>query len=144
MVKMDYTVLGDAVNLGSRLEGASRAYGTHILIGEDTYLAAKDAIEVREVDLFAVKGREHATRAYELLGMKGQVPRDRLNSARVFEAGLTAYRSRDWTAAESKFREADRIAAGDPPSKVFLARLDRFRASPPPKEWNGVFTLTEK
>ncbi|MBI5203059.1 MAG: HAMP domain-containing protein [Elusimicrobia bacterium] len=144
MVKMDYTVLGDAVNLGSRLEGASRAYGTHILLGEDTFMAAKDAIEARELDLLAVKGRKHSVRVYELLGMKGKTAEDKLNAARVFEAGLTAYRSRDWDAAESKFREADRIAGGDSPSRTFLARLDRYRVQPPPPDWRGVHTLTEK
>lgn len=144
MVKMDYTVLGDAVNLGSRLEGAGRAYGTHILLGEDAYETAKDSIEARELDTLAVKGRKHPVRVYELLGMKGETAEDKVNAARVFEAGLTAYRARDWDAAQAKFREADRIAGGDGPSRVFLSRLDRYRVQPPPPDWRGVFTLTEK
>ena len=144
MVKMDYTVLGDAVNLGARLEGANKLYGTRIMISEATLKAAGDSIEARELDLLAVKGKSLSTRVYELTGHKGRVAPERLAVHRTYEAALAAYRRRAWDEAEAGFRKAAGSAGGDPPSLIFLKRVQALRKAPPPEGWDGVFVLSEK
>jgi adenylate cyclase len=143
-VKTDYTVMGDAVNLGSRLEGANKAYGTRIMINESTRVAAGDAIVVRELDLLAVKGKVQGVRVYELLGLAGDVPEDRVRGSLAYEEGLAAYRGRRWDDAERAFRRAIEILGEDKASRVFLERVARFRLSPPPADWDGTFSLLEK
>lgn len=141
MVKMDYTVLGDAVNLGARLEGANKAYGTKILINESTFKAASASIVAREVDLLTVKGKAHSTRIYELLSLKGGLSDKNIDGYRIFEQGLAAYRKRDWSAAENCFTRSEMLLEGDPASQIFLKRLSAFKDAPPPPDWDGSFNL---
>lgn len=143
-VKMNYTVMGDAVNLGSRLEGANKAYGTRVLMSRMTRETAGAAVCARELDLLAVKGRHHAERVYELAGLAGDVPAARLAAFGLFERALAAYRKRDWDKAAELFARADTELGGDPPSRVFLDRVASLRAAPPPADWDGVFRLATK
>jgi class 3 adenylate cyclase len=140
----NYTVLGDAVNLGSRLEGANKAFGTHILISEQTRKAAGDAIAVREVDLIAVKGKSQAVRVFELLGLTDEMSEEDLAGYRTFEAALQAYKKQDWDEAEAKFRKASEVLGGDRASEVFLGRIELFRKDPPDDGWDGTFTMKAK
>jgi class 3 adenylate cyclase len=142
--QMNYTVLGDTVNLASRLESANKYYGTRILIGEETRREAGDAIEVREMDLLAVKGKHQVVRVYELLGLAGESSSERARGWREYESGLAAYRERRWDDAEAALRRAQAILGDDPPSAILLERVAGYRLHPPPEPWDGSFAMAEK
>ena len=139
-----YTVIGDAVNLASRLEGANRHYGTNILISEATRHGAGDRIVAREIDALTVKGKAEPTRVFELLGLIGATSEIALKLRTAFEPALTAYRAKDWDKAEAGFRECQALVPTDGPAKLFLERIRRLRESPPPANWNGVWHLESK
>jgi len=139
-----YTVIGDTVNFASRIEGASKAYGTRILISEATQRLAAEAVETREIDSVLVVGKSEPERIFELLGRKGEVGADRLELCGAFAGALAAYREQHWGAAETGFRQCLSIVPDDPPSRIFLARVAHFRDDPPGDDWNGVWALTSK
>jgi class 3 adenylate cyclase len=143
-IKMDYTVMGDAVNLGARLEGANKAYGTHILISEATRRQAGSGIVARELDLIAVKGKTTAVRVYELIGLAGQASATELEAYHAFESGLEECRMRRWEDAVESFRLCDRLLKGDGPSRLLIERVRGYIAAPPPSDWDGRYVLTEK
>jgi adenylate cyclase len=143
-VLKSYTVMGDTVNVASRLEGASKAYGTRLLANEATAARTAGAIEVREIDAILVVGKTEPERIYEVLGRKGEVDATRLALRGRFAAGLAAYRRQAWPEAEAAFTAALELAPDDGPSRVFLARLAELRANPPAADWNGVWALTSK
>jgi len=140
----NYTVMGDAVNLGSRLEGVNKLYGTRILISGATRDACGDAIVVRELDLIAVKGKSEAVRIFELIGLAGEVKASELEAIATFEAGLVAYRALDWDAAQDLFIKVQAARGEDGPSKTYLLRIELFREEPPPDNWDGTFTALVK
>jgi adenylate cyclase len=140
--RFNYTVLGDTVNLASRLEGVNKVYGTRVLLSEETSQRVKDRLLVREVDLVQVKGRAQPVRVYELLG---SLPPDGLPPwLDHFAAGLQAYRHRQWEEASQAFGEVLLLKPGDRPTQVFLGRCRFFAVAPPPSEWQGVFNLDVK
>ncbi len=141
---MNYTVMGDSVNLGSRLEGVNKLYGTRILISETTREACGDDIVVREVDLVAVKGKSQAVRIFELMGLPGEVETSEQDAVATFEEGLAAYRKQQWDAAEKCFRDVQTARGGDGPSDTYLKRIALFRKEPPPDNWDGTFTALAK
>lgn len=140
----NYTVIGDTVNIASRLEGASKAYGTRILIGERTRQLAADAVEVREIDSVLVVGKSEPERIFELLGRRGEVPVDRLELRDTFVAALADYREQRWEKAIKGFRDCLSINPHDPASQVFLDRIAQFHTTPPADAWNGVWALHTK
>jgi adenylate cyclase len=139
-----YTVIGDTVNFASRIEGASKAYGTRILISEPTQRLAAEAVETREIDSVLVVGKSEPERIFELLGRKGEVGADRLELRERFVRALAAYREQHWDAAEMGFRQCLSIVPEDTPSQIFVDRIARFREAPPGDDWNGVWALTAK
>ena len=140
--RFNYTVLGDTVNLASRLEGVNKVYGTRILLSENTCRHVQDRLLVRELDLVQVKGRGQPVTIYELLG--SQPPEGRPPWLDYFAAGLKAYRDRDWEEASQAFGEVLQLRPEDRPSQVFLGRCRFFAVAPPPLDWQGVFVLEGK
>ncbi|NRD59375.1 adenylate/guanylate cyclase domain-containing protein [Corallococcus exiguus] len=133
----DYTVIGDMVNLASRLEGAAKVYGTRTLVAEETLAAARGVVLARELDLLRVKGKQQPVRVFELVGPAGTPPPPHLER---FAEGLALYRARRFAEA----REAFLASPEDAPSGRFAARCEALLAAPPPADWDGVFVLDSK
>jgi len=142
--RLSYTVIGDAVNVASRLEAVNKRYGTEILIGEDTRAAAGDAIFVRRLDRVAVYGRTQGLAVYELLGMADHGALQKPEWVTSYEAGLDAYARRDWAGAAELFESAIATRGKDLPSQIFVERCRNHLASPPPEDWTAVSILAEK
>jgi len=140
----NYTVIGDTVNLASRLEGASKTYGTRVLISEAANRLAADAMETREIDTVLVVGKTEPQRIFELLGRKGDVAPDLLALRDAYAEALDAYRCKDWEKALTGFQQCLDVTPCDAPSKLFLERIAQFHAIAPCAEWNGVWSLVEK
>jgi adenylate cyclase len=140
----NYTVIGDTVNLASRLEGANKTYATRALIGEATNRFAADLVETREIDQVLVAGKTEPQRIFELLGRKGEVATERLALRDVFAEALGAYRRKAWEEARAGFESCLAIAPDDEPSKVFLSRIAQFCVTAPSPDWDGVWSLVEK
>ena len=143
-VLKNYTLMGDTVNLGSRLEGACKAYGLRILIAEETRNMAGGAIEAREIDSLAVKGKNEPVRIFEPMALGGQLDDANSRLKEHFEIGLAAYRAQDWDGAEAAFRACRGAVPEDAPSGVFMERVKHLRAQPPGADWDGVWRLTVK
>lgn len=139
-----YTVIGDTVNVASRLETANKYYGTRLTISEDTYTMAKNKIEARELDVVRVVGKNEPIRIYELLGRKGEVGPVILDARDRFEKGIDYYRKKDWGAAKESFNSCMTIKPEDPPSKLFISRIETFVLQPPADDWSGTWVLAEK
>jgi class 3 adenylate cyclase len=134
---MSYTVMGDSVNLASRLEGANKIYGTHSLVSEATVMAAGDAIETREIDRLVVVGQTHPVAIHEIIGRKGELtPQQLLLRSRYSEA-LAAYRARRWDEARRVFDAILEVVPGDGPSMTLAERIDNFQINPPADDWDG-------
>src|SRR5204862_4245951 len=132
------------VNLAARLESVNRVYGTRILISGETRNLAGDLIEVREIDWIAVKGKSERATAYELMGIGGEVVKERLAVRDRYEEGLEAYRTQKWSVAETAFRGVLELAPSDGPSQEMLKRLAGLQASAPAGDWDGVWHPAEK
>lgn len=139
-----YTVIGDTVNLASRLEQANKFYGTHILVAENTRRQAGGELTFREIDTLRVAGKSEPVRVFELLGYERDVSEFQGKLLAAFERGLASYRVRDWDGAETAFRACLEIIPADRPSQVFLERIDAFRREPPAEDWDGVWIALSK
>jgi class 3 adenylate cyclase len=139
-----YTVIGDSVNLAARLEGANKAYGTRVLIGEVTNQLVADSIETREIDSVLVIGKTESQRVFEVLGRKGEVSAERLTLRDAYQKALDAYRREAWDEARAEFENCLEIVECDEPSKLMLKRIAQFEEAAPRADWNGVWSLAEK
>ena len=140
----NYTVIGDTVNLASRLEAANKTYGTRALVSEGTNRFAADLVETREIDQILVVGKTEPQRIFELLGRKGEVSGERLALRDAFGTALAAYRRKNWGEARAGFEGCLEIVPGDGPSTALLRRIAQFCTTAPGLDWDGVWSLTEK
>jgi class 3 adenylate cyclase len=140
----NYTVIGDTVNLASRLEAANKTYGTRALVSEGTNRFAADLVETREIDQVLVVGKTEPQRIFELLGRKGEVSGERLALRDAFGAALAAYRRKNWGEARAGFEGCLEIVPGDGPSTALLRRIAQFCTTAPDLDWDGVWSLKEK
>jgi class 3 adenylate cyclase len=141
---MSYTVMGDSVNLASRLEGANKAYGCRCLISEATMTAAGDTIETREIDRIVVVGQVHPETVFEVIGGKGDLAPERLVLQARYAEGLAAYRARRWDEARRAFDAALEAVPSDEPSKSLIKRINDFVREPPPDDWDGTWRFDYK
>jgi adenylate cyclase len=144
--RLNYTAIGDPVNVASRLEALNKRYGTAILIGEETRRQAGDGIIVRRLDRVAVYGKEEGIAIYELIGLPAERTQlEPLGWIALYEQGLDLYAQRKFAEAIDAFKAADREHPdGDPPSRLFIERAKAFMIVPPPPNWMAVTVLAEK
>jgi len=143
--KKSYTAMGDSVNLGSRLEGANKEYGTAIMVSEFTLARVAKDYPVRELDLLRVVGKEQPVRVYELLGLSDSDVSDKKRKClEAYLRGLALYRERKWDEAIAVFQQALEIDPEDGPSKTYIERCQDFKVLPPPEPWDGVFVMKTK
>ncbi|NJO39835.1 MAG: GAF domain-containing protein [Cyanobacteria bacterium CRU_2_1] len=146
--RMEFTAIGDGVNLGSRLEGASKIYGTDIVISENTYAPCADRVWARELDCIRVKGKNNPVSIYELIGLRDEpIPDEKLRSIKIYQKGREHYLERKFRSAMNQFSEIlDEIDSQDKPAAMHIDRCLHWLKNPPTDEqWDdGVSTLTEK
>jgi hypothetical protein len=141
---MSYTVMGDTVNLASRLEGANKEYGGRILVSEVTVAGASAAIEAREIDRLVTLGQTQPQAVFEIMGRKGELTGAQIELRSRFSEGLAAYRAQRWEEARHAFEAALLAVPGDGPSMAFIKRIERLIAAPLGEDWDGSWHLERK
>jgi adenylate cyclase len=148
-MRMNYTMMGDTVNLAARLEPAAKHYGVYIFVAENTYKVVKDKFEWRFLDNLRVKGKKKPVKGYELLALKNELSEEKSQLIQAFNKGMKLYLKQDWMKAKKQFKvslelEEKFLARPTTPSAVYIDRCDYFKNESPGKDWNGVFTMTTK
>jgi len=148
-MRMNYTMMGDTVNLAARLEPAAKQYGVYNFVAHNTYKAVKDEFEWRLLDYLVVKGKKKPVKAYELISMKDKMDSNQSELVGVFNEGQNLYFKQDWNNALKKFKksselEEDFLYRPTTPSKIYIDRCEEFLKNPPPKDWNGVWEMKIK
>jgi adenylate cyclase len=143
--RMDYTIIGDGVNLAARLESACKQYGAHILISEFTYKQLRGTYYSRELDLVVVKGKTKPVAIYEILDYHTDDSYPQMTDAlRHFRSGLMKYRQQKWKDAKSEFGEVLALNDHDKSAKMYIERCDHFLANSPGEDWDGVWVMETK
>jgi len=142
--KMNYTIMGNAVNLAARLEGVNKQYGTWILASEDTVRETGDGLLARKLDRVRVVGINEPVRLYELVNTMNDASVEQKKLVEVFHGALEIFEKRNWKQAAEGFKEALSVKIEDNPSKIYFDRSEKFIKQPPADNWDGVYNLTEK
>jgi adenylate cyclase len=143
--RFDYTVLGDNVNLASRLEGTNKDYKSHIIISQNTWAMVQGKVAARELGAVRVKGKKEPVLIYELLDDKPAAPgTDLATVIREFDAGIAHFRAQRWAEAKAQFRKVQETWANDGPSNAYLEFCEEYEKAPPGEGWDGVYTMTHK
>ena len=143
--RMDYTIIGDGVNLASRLESACKQYAARILVSENTFRKLRGTYRIREVDRVVVKGKHEPVGIYEVLDYHTEESFPNLQEALgCFKAGLAYYRKADWVRAGASFREAIALNAEDKLPQIYFERCEYLRENPPSEPWDGVWVMKSK
>ena len=148
-MRMNYTMMGDTVNLAARLEASAKQYGIYIQVAEETYNACKDKFIWRDLDYVIVMGKTEPAQVFELISEDGNMPPgyDKLLSA--YNEALKLYRNQDWVKAVDAFKESDKLEDMFPgrktnPSRIYIPRCEHYRDNPPGDDWDGSWALTKK
>ncbi len=142
--RMDYTMMGDSVNLASRLEGVNKQYTTETMISESTYEKVKEDIETRELDRIRVVGKTEPIKIYEVLGRKGEMNSHTRAILPLFNQGIQYYSNREWKEALACFEKALEINEKDGPSSTYRQRCIDYQSQPPQDNWDGVYDMLSK
>ena len=142
--KLNYTVIGDAVNLAARLEPANKLYNTQICVAESTVKQTGDLFLFRKLDLLTVKGKSEPMAVYELMGDRAARESDRAVLARRFERAFDLHVARDWDAADAILLELMERFPDDGPCETLLHRIKDYRHNPPPVNWKGEYIAKSK
>jgi len=148
-MRMNYTMMGDTVNLAARLESSAKQYGIYIQVANETYTACKDKFTWRDLDYVRVMGKTEPAQVYELIAVTGQETEQDKTILKAYHEALELYRNQDWDKAKDAFKAADELEDMFPgrksnPSRVYIPRCDHWKANPPGDDWDGVWTLTSK
>ena len=148
-MRMNYTMMGDTVNLAARLESSAKQYGVYNFVGENIYESTKDEYMFRFLDFVQVKGKNIPVKVYELVSSKIDANNKMVNLVKTFEEGLDLYYQQKWDKAISQFQKAEEMeehftSRNTTPSAVYIDRCAMFRDNPPGKDWNGVWVMTSK
>src|SRR5262245_14823153 len=141
---MSYTVMGDTVNLASRLEGANKVYGCRVLISSATAAGAGEAIETREIDRVVMLGHTQPQAIFEIMGRKGELTQAHVELRTNYSEGLAAYRALHWEDARRAFIAALGSVPNNGPSGAFIKRIEGLMLNPPGDEWDGSWHLEQK
>jgi adenylate cyclase len=147
-VKFNYSVLGDSVNLASRLEGQTKEYGFPIIVGSKTALAVKDEFAILELDFIMVKGKKEPEVIYAIAGREDVAQSERFQRLRNLTIEMLAcYRNRDWDgalAAIERGRRTDEVHSLELLYELYEERIKGYQKNPPPEDWNGAYQLLTK
>lgn len=142
--RLNYSVLGDAVNLASRLEGANKVYHTKTMIGPLTQKLAAHAVETRYLDRLQVKGKTEAVEVHEVMAVKGGLTESQSRFREIYLQGIQSFHARRWMEAINRFKTSLTLIPDDGPCKIYIERCHRLMQTPPGPDWNGAFALDSK
>jgi adenylate cyclase len=148
-MRMNYTMMGDTVNLAARLEASAKQYGVYIQVAEESYKACMDKFIWRDLDFVIVMGKTEPAQVFELIAEKGQMPKGYDKLLPAYHEAVKLYRNQNWGKAIEAFKASDELEDMFPgrktnPSKIYIPRCEHYRDNPPGDDWDGSWALTKK